>query len=266
MTEQPCIKSSQEGGVARLVLSNPARRNAFTHAMREALVEEMDAFNRNPEIRAVVLTGDGKHFCVGADISASGPPPTAPPVRLEIRERLKDVQKIYHLIATAPKPYVAAVGGDAFGAGMSMALACDFIVGGPEARFGTAFARVGGYPEMGAVSTLSRRVGQSRAKRLLMLCEHVSADEALRIGLLDELTDGDHIEAATALARSLAAAAPMSLAYIKATFADRLPSAADAIRTELDVVPTLMGASEDSAKACPRCERSARRGSPAADR
>ena len=243
MTDEPCIKLFEEGAVARLVLSNPARRNAFTHAMRDDLVAKMESLNNNGEIRAVILTGEGKHFCVGADISAGG---KRPDTRLEMREAMKVVQRLYHVIAGAPKPYVAAVGGDAFGSGMSLALACDFIVGGPEARFGTAFAKLGGYPEVAMASTLGRRVGDARAKRLLMLCEHVHAPDALAMGLIDELVEGDPVEAAMALAQSLAASAPLSLAYIKSTFAQGTPTPADAIRMELDAAPTLMGVTEDS--------------------
>jgi 2-(1,2-epoxy-1,2-dihydrophenyl)acetyl-CoA isomerase len=243
MTDEPCINLIEEGAVVRLVLNNPPRRNAFTHAMRDDLIAKMEALNGNPDVRAVVLTGEGKHFCVGADISAGG---KRPDTRLEMREAMKVVQRLYHVVATAPKPYVAAVGGDAFGSGMSLALACDFIVGGPDARFGTAFARLGGYPELAMASTLGRRVGEARAKRLLMLCEHVHAQQALAMGLIDELAEEDHVEAAMALAQSLAAAAPLSLAYIKSTFVDGTPSPAEAIRMELDSATTLMGVTEDS--------------------
>jgi enoyl-CoA hydratase/carnithine racemase len=245
MSDEPHIKLIEEGPVARLVLSNPERRNAFTHEMRDDLIEKMRVLNFNPEIRAVVLTGDGNHFCTGADLSRHKPRAT-PMVRLEVRESLKVVQRLYHSIADAPKPYVAAVGGDAFGAGMAMALACDFVVGGPEARFGTAFAKLGGYPELGIAHSLGIRVGAARAKRLLMLCEQVKAKEALEIGILDELTDGDHVEAAMNLARALAGAAPLSMSYIKFAFADGVPSSDDAIRNELEVAPTIAGTSEDS--------------------
>jgi enoyl-CoA hydratase/carnithine racemase len=245
MTDEPHIKLIEEGPVARLVLSNPTRRNAFTHDMRDDLIEKMRALNLNPDIRAVVLTGEGKHFCTGADLSAVKPRAT-PMVRLEVRESLKNVQRMYHAIADAPKPYVAAVGGDAFGAGMSLALACDFVIGGAEARFGTAFAKIGGYPELGIAHSLGVRVGTAQAKRLLMLCEQVHAKQALELGILDELTDGDHVEAAMNLARALAGAAPLSVAYIKSAFANGVPSSDGAIRNELEVAPSIVGTSEDS--------------------
>ncbi len=244
MAEAPSVELQQRGRVAILILNNPARRNAFTHDMRRDLVAKMETLNHDPEIRAVVLTGQGEHFCVGADLSAVGS--GGPPVRLVMRERMKDVHQIFHGITGAPKPYVAAVAGDAFGTGMSMALACDYLVGGPNGRFGTAFARIAGYPEMALAVTLARRVGEARAKRLLMLCEHVRAPEALQIGLIDELVDAHPLEAACAYAERLAAAAPLSLAYIKNIYADGIPGVATMLRMEADCAPTLGGLSEDA--------------------
>lgn len=243
MAEAPSIESRGQGSVAIVTLNNPAKRNAFTHDMRRALVTTMDALNHDPEVRAVVLTGEGGHFCVGADISGLGK--SGPPMRLVMRENMKDVHGIFHMIAGAPKPYVASVPGDAFGTGMSMALACDHVVGGPKARFGTAFARIGGYPEMALAVTLARRVGEARAKRLLMLCEQVRAEEALSLGIVDELAD-DPLEAAIAYATRLAAAAPLSLAHIKAIYADGVPGIAQMLRMEADLAPVLGGGSEDA--------------------
>jgi enoyl-CoA hydratase/carnithine racemase len=212
--------------------------------MRLALVARMDELNHDPDVRAVVLKGEGEHFCVGADLSSVGA--GAPPVRLQLRERMKDVHQIFHGIAGAPKPYVACVAGDAFGTGMSMALACDYVIGGQGARFGTAFANIGGYPEMALATTLARRVGEARAKRLLMLCEQVRAAEALAIGIIDELVEADPLAAAIQYAERLAAAAPLSLAYIKSAFADGVPGIAQMLRMEADLAPTLGGGTEDA--------------------
>jgi enoyl-CoA hydratase/carnithine racemase len=244
MTEASCIQLERQGRVAILTLRNPSKRNAFTHEMRRDLVAKMEELNHDHEIRAVVLTGHGDHFCVGADLSAVGS--GEPSVRLVLREKMKDVHRIFHGITGAPKPYVAAIAGDAFGTGMSMALACDYLIAGPSARFGTAFARIAGYPEMALAVTLARRVGESRAKRLLMLCEHVRAAEAAKIGLVDELVDAHPLDAACAYAQRLSAAAPMSLAYIKNIYADGIPGIAAMLRMEADCAPTLGGLSEDA--------------------
>jgi 2-(1,2-epoxy-1,2-dihydrophenyl)acetyl-CoA isomerase len=243
VADAPSIECERRGRVGLVTLNNPAKRNAFTHDMRRALVASMDDLNHDPDVRAVVLTGEGDHFCVGADISGVGG--SGPPPRLAMRERMKDVHQIFHMIAGAPKPYVAAVCGDAFGTGMSMALACDWVVGGRAARFGTAFARIGGYPEMGLAATLARRVGEARAKRLLMLCEQVRAPETLALGIVDELAD-DPLAAAFAYAERLAAAAPLSIAHIKAIFADGIPGITQMLRMEADLAPVLGGGSEDA--------------------
>ncbi len=244
MADAPSIELETQHRVAILTLNNPAKRNAFTHEMRRDLVGKMDALNHDPEIRAIVLTGQGEHFCVGADLSSVGT--SGPPVRLVMRERMKDVHQIFHAIAGAPKPYVAAIAGDAFGTGMSMALACDYLIAGPNARFGTAFARIAGYPEMALAATLARRVGVTRAKRLLMLCEQVRAPQALQLGLVDELVEESPLRAACEYGQKLAAAAPMSLAYIKNIYADGIPGVAEMLRMEADCAPTLGGLSEDA--------------------
>lgn len=244
MAHTPSIELQRQGRIAILTLNNPPKRNAFTHDMRRDLVAKMEEVNHDPDIRAVVLTGQGDHFCVGADLSAVGSSP--PAARLVMRERMKEVHRLFHGITGAPKPYVAAIAGDAFGTGMSMALACDYLIAGPKARFGTAFARIAGYPEMALAVTLARRVGESRGKRLLMLCEQVLAPQALQIGLVDELVDAPPLEAACAYAEKLAAAAPMSLAYIKNIFADGVPGVAAMLRMEADCAPTLGGLSEDA--------------------
>jgi enoyl-CoA hydratase/carnithine racemase len=89
-------------------------------------------------------------------------------------------------------------------------------------------------------------VGVTRAKRLLMLAEHVKAQEAFQIGLLDQLVEGDHVEAAMEFAKLFIGAAPMSVAYVKSAFTSGIPSVADSLRMELDITPSLVGATEDS--------------------
>ncbi len=125
MTAQGMIKVERHDSVAIATLSNPDKRNAFTPYMRRSLTEALNELNRTVEIRAVILTGDGQHFCVGADVSATGST-SVPRTTVQIRENTKEVNQLLQAIVTAPKPYIAAVDGDAFGGGMSLAIACDF--------------------------------------------------------------------------------------------------------------------------------------------
>lgn len=238
--QQDGIDADIQGPIAVFTLRNSRRRNAFTPEMRRALTDHLVTANKTVEIRAVILTGAGDHFCVGADVSRGGAERTA----VQVRENTKEVNRLLEAIITAPKPYLCAVRGDAFGGGMSMAMACDFVFAGQTARFGTAFAKIGLLPDLGMLHTLPLRVGQVAAKRLMMTCEHVHAGQAHRMNIVDELVDGDPLDAARTFATQLAACAPLPLGYIKAAYADGMPTWRSAMRMELDVGSFLAGTAD----------------------
>ncbi|MBB4631990.1 enoyl-CoA hydratase/isomerase family protein [Sphingosinicella soli] len=240
MTSQGIIKTERHGGVAIVTLSNPEKRNAFTPDMRRSLTGTLTELNRTVEVRAVVLTGEEKHFCAGADVSAMGAG-AAPRTTVQIRENTKEVNHLLQAIVTAPKPYVASVDGDAFGAGMSLAIACDFLVAGPGARFGTAFAKIGLLPDLGMLHYLPLRVGMTAAKRMMMLCEPVLAERAFALGLADELNSESAMVGARALAEKLADGSPLAIGYIKSVLADGISTWQDAMRAELDIGSALAG-------------------------
>lgn len=237
------IKVERDGGVAVVTLSNPEKRNAFTPEMRRSLTSALEEINRTVEVRAVILTGEGQHFCVGSDVSGMGAA-AVPRTTVQIRENTKEVNQLLQAIVTAPKPYVAAVAGDAFGGGMSLAIACDFVVAGPGARFGTAFARIGLLPDLGMLHSLPARVGMVAARRLMMLCEPTLAERAVALGIADELAADGALDGARALAGKLAAGSPLALGYIKTVLADGVPTWREAMRAELDIGAALAG-SED---------------------
>lgn len=238
MSFQEGVKVERQGTVAIVTMSNPERRNAFYPEMRRQLTATLNALGADTELRAVVLTGDGAHFCAGADTSRMRQAGTPTPI--QVRENMKDVAQLLRAIAGGGKPIIAAVEGDAFGAGFAMALACDVVVAARNARFGSVFTKVGLLPDMGMLYTLQQRVGPVKARQLMMLGTPVDGAEAARIGISDELAEpGQALAAALAFAARFDEPAPVVVSLIKGALATGVNSIEDAIRLEYDLQPML---------------------------
>ena len=182
-----------DGAVATITLNRPAARNSLTAQMKSALLEALGRCASDDGIRCVILTGAGQAFCAGQDLREHAE------LLAEGAEPLRTVREHYNpiilAIATLAKPVVAALPGVAAGAGASLAFACDFRVAVRRASLMMAFARVGLSADSGASWTLQRLVGSARATELLMLAEPVSAEQALRLGLLTKVVDDDDLAA-----------------------------------------------------------------------
>ncbi len=194
--------------------------NFFSVQMIEALASALESLDLEPRCRAVVLAAEGKHFCAGADFSAPGDQSTAALYRAAVR-----------LFRTGT-PIVAAVQGAAIGGGLGLALAADFRVAAPEARFSANIARLGFHQGFGLSVTLPALVGQQRAAELLYTGRRIDGATALEIGLVDRLvTLDDLVLAAHELAAEIAASAPLADRSIRATLrgdlADRVAAATD---------------------------------------
>ena len=161
--------------------------------------------DENPDVRAVVLCAEGRHFCAGADL------------RNVDSHGLRRVYRKAFALFSARKPIVAAVQGAAIGGGAGLALAADFRVATPKSRFSANFARLGFHQGFGISVTLPAVVGQQKALELLYTGRAVSGTEAHEIGLVDRLVEDDPRPAALEFAREIAASAPMSLVAIRAT-------------------------------------------------
>ena len=180
------VLAQQQGPVLTLTLNRPTALNSFTEAMHQALREALDAAAANPEVRCVVLTGAGRGFCAGQDLSDPMVAPSAP------GEPPKDLGRTIELLykplvqrlKSMPVPVIAAVNGVAAGAGANLALNCDFVLAGESASFIQAFARIGLVPDTGGTWLLPRIVGRARALGLAMLGDKLPAAEAERIGLI----------------------------------------------------------------------------------
>lgn len=210
----PDLLETRDGGVAVLTLNRPERLNALSPAMLEALTEALERIGTDETVGCVVLTGAGRGFCAGGDVKAMAQSQDA---GWEQRHAyLQKVHKVPRLLHTLPKVVIAAVNGPCFGAGFSLALACDLRIAGRSARFGTAFAKVGLAGDHGGSWTLTRLVGPARARELFLLAEELDAAAALAQGIVNRVCDdADLAEQALALARRLADGPRVALGYIK---------------------------------------------------
>ena len=231
------VNLEKHGTTLVMTMSNPGRRNAFYPEMRAQMINAMREAAADNSVRAIILTGADGHFCVGADLSRATAN-TAPKTVASLRENMKQVHHLLRGIVGGARPVIAAVEGDAFGAGMSMAAACDRVFVAKNARFGSAFTKIGIVPDVGLFYTLPQRVGLSKARDLMYLAEPVSGEEAHRIGLADELVEpGQALTAALAYAQKFANIAPIPISLIKAALATGIDNIDDAMRIELDYQP-----------------------------
>lgn len=200
-----------EDRVATIVINRPERRNALNAVVRREVVEALDALREDPEVRVVVITGAGdKAFIAGADITEF-----ADRTPLEQRAAMEGL-RLFEAIASFPKPTIAMINGFALGGGCEVALACDLRVAARSARLGQPEVKLGILPGGGGTQRLPRLVGLGRALRLIMTGEMISAEEAERIGLVDEVVDdADLARRTAALAGVLAGYSPVSLKLIK---------------------------------------------------
>lgn len=204
--------TDRPGGVRVVALDRPDRRNALDLDLRVVLAEQLEAAAAASRVRAIVLTGTGGHFCAGGDTSTMRRQPEA-----DSRPRLEAAQRVARAVFDSPKPVVAAVEGFAIGAGLGLALACDRVVASREARFLTAFTRLGLVGDLGVFFSLPRRVGPARARQMLLMGADLRGPEAAEIGLVDALADpGEALAVALDDAHRLAAGPPLALAEIKA--------------------------------------------------
>lgn len=208
------LKSTSQGRTMVLTLSNPEHRNALGPEMYAAGVEALNAADSNPEVRSVVITGEGATFCAGGNLQRL----------LDNRSKPREVQAAsvdalhawIEAIRTFPKPVIAAVEGAAAGAGFSLALACDFIVAADNAIFVMAYANVALSPDGGSSWTLSRALPRQLASELLMAGERITATRLHHLGLVNRVTPAqDALAEALALAERLNNRAPNALASVK---------------------------------------------------
>lgn len=224
------IDVTTQDGIATVTINNPARRNALDMAMRQSLGEALSDLMADRQCRVVILAGAAGHFSAGADVTQMADR-TMPETRAVIDSSNTPIRTIIN----GPKLVIAAVEGVAAGAGMSLAAACDVVVAAKNARFIPSFMKIGLMPDMGLMWTLPQRVGSRLAKKIMVLAQPVSGEEAEPIGLADRVVDaGQTLSAARDIAAEHAGVAPLGLAFIKMAFANGCATLEDALRTEID--------------------------------
>ena len=235
------LRVDVDGPVATLTLYRPEALNALTVPVKVALREALGSIAADRAVRAVILTGAGRAFCAGQDL-AERERPDAAPLEEEVRERYSP---IIRALRSMGQPVIAAVNGVAAGAGASLAFACDLRIAAAEARFVLAFGGIGLVPDSGATWLLPRLVGSARAAEMMLVGDPISAEDALRIGLVSRVVARDELmPLARELAERIATGAPLALALTKGAM-ER--AATTDLETALEGEATLQGIAGASA-------------------
>ncbi|AXT48332.1 MULTISPECIES: 2-(1,2-epoxy-1,2-dihydrophenyl)acetyl-CoA isomerase PaaG [Chromobacterium] len=214
-TTETSVELSLEAGVATLTLNRPQRLNSFNPAMHQALAAALDRLRDDVEVRVLVLTGAGRAFCAGQDLSDRAVLPGQQAV--DLGQSIEDYYApLVRRLRDMPKPVIAAVNGVAAGAGANIALACDLVIAARSARFTQAFSKVGLMPDSGGSYWLPRLLGQARAMGLALLAEPLPAEQAEEWGLIWRCVDDEDFPAAVRqLAEQLAGGPTLAYARIK---------------------------------------------------
>ena len=211
MTEENVVRYETRGRVALITVNRPEKRNALDGQVRCAFLGAIDSARRDQNVRSVIVTGAGdRAFVAGADIAEfEGRSPVD-------QWRVMKAPTIFDAVERLPKPVIAAVNGYCLGGGMELALACDLRLASSAAKFGQPEVNLGIIPGGGGTQRLPRMVGLGAALRLILTGEIITADEALRLRLVEEVTEpGKLLDRAFELAELIAAKSPVALAAAK---------------------------------------------------
>lgn len=209
------IETETHGPVRVIAINRPERRNALDLVARKQLAEAVQEAIEDDQVRTIVLTGRGGHFCSGGDISSmrGADPMTAEAGRARMRSTLRNAERLYG----SDKLVVAAVEGCAYGGGFGLALLADLVIAAESARFCMSFSRIGLVPDNASMYTLPRAVGLQRAKEIMLSAREVHAREARELGFVMEVAaDGKALERAIAVAQGISSASPAASAMTKA--------------------------------------------------
>ena len=211
ITTEPTVLVSREGGVLTLTLNRPDVLNGLTDNLLDAVTQACREAADDASVRVVVVTGAGRGFCSGQDLRAGVASGEA-----NIREHLREhYVPMIRAIRDLEKPVIASVNGVAAGAGMSLALACDFRIACESATFIQAFVRIGLVPDAGSSYFLPRLVGTAKALEMTMLGDTIDSAEAARIGLVNRVVPDEDLASATTELAGRLAHGPSALGLIK---------------------------------------------------
>lgn len=207
MTVTDSVLYEKRGHVAMLTLNRPERANTLDAQLINEMQDAAAAAARDKDVRVVIVTGAGRHFCGGADLRAARPSASRPPAGMPSPGIALDWMQ---------KPVIAAINGAAMGGGCEIALSCDFRLISATAKIGLTEIRFGALPAGGGTARAPRLIGLAAARRLIMIGEPLDATEALKIGLVDEVVEPDSLlTRANELADLLATRAPYAMRTAK---------------------------------------------------
>lgn len=239
--EMLVIQESPSEGIVLLRLNRPAVRNALNLALRRELAVIFSDLSYRDDVRCIVITGDEKAFCAGADLREYV---DATPTEIIAR----NMHRLWGAIAECPKPVIAAVNGYALGGGCELAMHADIIIAGQSAKFGQPEVKIGLMPGGGATQRLTRAAGKFVAMKLLLTGQMISAADAEAVGLVSSVVPDDRVlpEALT-LAQDIAAQAPLAVRLIKETVLESMNSSLDAgLRSERRAFQVMFSSSDKS--------------------
>lgn len=207
----------QDGPVLRLRLQRPKRRNAMTREMMARLIDAIENAPDNDQIRVILLSAEGEHFCGGMDLAAVNAPGDKKPRAGDIQRRMpRGANRLIPAMLEVQLPIVCAVRGWASGLGCHLALASDFTIASRTARFVEPFVKRGFTPDSGATYLLHRLVGLARAKTMLLLGREIDGEQAAALGMIHAAVDDDKLESASEeLVRELAGEATIAIGLTK---------------------------------------------------
>lgn len=218
LTQPEFILETVNNGILTITLNRPEVRNAVNDQLRAELITAFEQAQTNNDIRGVILTGAGKGFCSGGDIGGMRARLDAPAGEVAFNgwRRQGSTHRGIAAIRGLSKPVIAAVNGAAFGLGLDMALACDFIIAAEGAKLSMSFIKRGLVSDGGGMYFLPRRVGLVRAKELILSARVIEAAEALSIGMVDRVSAADQLaDDAQSWAEELSAGSPVAIALTK---------------------------------------------------
>jgi 2-(1,2-epoxy-1,2-dihydrophenyl)acetyl-CoA isomerase len=213
------LLESHASGITTLTMNRPEARNALTRDMMAALSEALPRLANDPAVRLVVLTGTGAAFCSGGDVKGFARNAAGAAVTMSFDQKVTDLRMrmdVSRWLHEMPKPTLAVIPGPAAGAGLSLALACDLRIAADDAKFTTAFSKIGLSGDFGGSYFLNHLVGAAKAREMYFTGQVLRGDEALRIGLVNRAVPAAQLaDAAAAWAAELAALPTVAVGYMK---------------------------------------------------
>jgi 2-(1,2-epoxy-1,2-dihydrophenyl)acetyl-CoA isomerase len=232
---QQLVLESRSGSVVTLTMNRPERLNALDIPLAEALRDALVRAGDDSSVRAIILTGAGRAFCAGGDLTVLHEARQRNAGE-ELRRLVVAGNEIVLAIAQLAKPVLAVVNGPAAGAGMNVALACDLRIASERASFGQNFAKIGLFPDFGGTYLLPRLVGPALAAEMFFTGEMITAQQAADMGIVNRVVQHDLLaEDGAVMAAKLAAAPPLAVRAVKQTlFGARLDELRRALANEVE--------------------------------